>query len=174
MKKIFSTVALCLCIFGFSSVHAQETPTQVKDGVTLMPSPKAAEGEAILAEIAAAFKGQPAFIDFWATWCGPCMRAMVSIDPIKEEYMQDVAFVYVTGETSPEENFNNAIPDIKGSHYRISAAQWKALLGYLGIRGIPSYLLLDKDGKRVYDNISEGGYPGDEVVRAQLDAVRAK
>ena len=171
MKKLLFIAAIALCSCGFTNA---QTDVQPAEGVKLMPAVEATEGEAILAEIAAAFKGQPAFIDFWATWCGPCMRAMTAIDPIKEEYMQDVAFVYVTGETSPEGDFNNAIPGIKGSHYRISADQWKALLGYLGIRGIPSYLLLDKDGRRVYDNISEGGYPGDEVVRAQLDAVRAK
>lgn len=177
MKRYLFAVALCLCSYGLAAAAekgVEEAPmgdVNITDSVTLMTNPTATTGKEILAEIASEFKGRPAFIDFWATWCGPCMRAMTSIDPIKEEYYKDVAFVYITGETSPEEDFNNAIPKIKGYHYRLSGDQYKALLGEYGIRGIPSYMLLDEDGKQVYDNIETGGYPGDEVVRAQLDAV---
>ena len=30
--------------------------------------------------------GQPLVIDFWATWCGPCMRLAPSIDQLATEY----------------------------------------------------------------------------------------
>lgn len=151
--------------------------SQVATGVNLVDNPTATDAKGILNTIKAAYKGKVVLIDFWATWCTPCMMAMKQIDPIKDKYLnakKNVAFVYITGETSPLQDFNKAIPSIKGYHYRLSKTQFNNLLQDLGIRGIPTYMVLNKDGSVAYDNISTGGYPGDDIITEQIDHALTK
>ena len=181
MKKVFLMVIVCL-VAGFGScAKPARTATETagkNDSVVVKTLPAGLPVDEILDNIAAEFKGQVVVVDFWATWCPPCMAAMKSIDPIKDKYLNEkkpVAFVYVTGETSPLEKWKSTIPSIKGYHYRLGNKEYNALLSSLGIRGIPTYCIIGKDGKRSYDNIATGGYPGDDVMVAQIeDALNKK
>lgn len=174
MKKLTYSLICSLFFMTFTTSCAQKSKETDKlpQSVTVVASPSAVTQDKILDAIKAPYKGKVVVIDFWATWCGPCMQAMTSIDPIKEEYTKgkkDVVFVYVTGETSPKANWDAAIKNIKGYHYRLSNAQYNNLLKGLGIMGIPTYMIIDKKGNVSYDNISTGGYPGDEIIRGEID-----
>lgn len=46
------------------------------------------------------FKGKPLFINFWATWCPPCVAEMPSIQKLFSEYKDKVAFILISDENS--------------------------------------------------------------------------
>lgn len=137
--------------------------------------PATVRGKDILPAIAANYEGRVVLIDFWATWCGPCRMAMKKIDEIKPELAEKgCVFVYVTGETSPQADWEAMIKNIDGDHYRLTDAQWGELCRQLNIPGIPAYLLLGKDGKTAYDNLSQGGYPGSDVLKNNIEVALTK
>ena len=117
--------------------------------------------------IIAKYKGKVILVDFWATWCGPCMVAMRSILPMKEEMKgKDVVFLYLTGETSPLNDFTKAYPAITGEHYRVSAAQWSYWMSTFNIPGIPTYMIYDRQGKQISRHL---GFPGVDAIRKDIE-----
>ncbi|GAA4960148.1 TlpA family protein disulfide reductase [Algibacter aquimarinus] len=108
------------------------------------------EGDELFDAMLKKFKGKVVYVDFWATWCGPCMSGIKRIAPLKEEMKnEDVVFLYVTNQTSPTVTWENAITNIKGEHYRVSADEWNYLSQKFKISGIPHYTLVDRNGKVV-------------------------
>lgn len=118
--------------------------------------------------ITSAYRGKVLFIDVWATWCGPCKDAMKQTEPVKKEYAgKDVVFIYLAGDNSLEETWKQMIPDIKGEHYRLSEAQWDAVGKQLGVNGVPSYVLVDKEGTIKHFHV---GFPGVETMKEWIDS----
>ena len=92
------------------------------------------------------------------------MRAMNSLKPVKEE-LKDVVYVYIADESSPEGKWKITIPDIHGIHYRITNEQSSALGKLYEYPGIPTYFVIDREGKLSY---KVTGFPGAEVMKEEL------
>jgi thiol-disulfide isomerase/thioredoxin len=124
----------------------------------------------IFDSIMAKYRGKIIYVDFWATWCGPCRAGIKEIGPLKEELRgENIAFVYITNETSPEETYKNMIPTIKGEHFRLKQDEFNYLAEKFQITGIPHYVLVDKAGKVISPNL---GFNTNENLRALFSKYR--
>lgn len=123
--------------------------------------------EELFNAITTPYRGKVVFVDFWATWCGPCRMAMQQSEPVKKEFEgKDVVFLYLAGENSPKGAWEQMIPDIKGEHYRVTSDQWDFWGKKFGINGVPSYMVLAKDGTPVHFQV---GFMGVEKMKEMIE-----
>lgn len=136
-----------------------------KTGFTVNEASEVSD-EDLFASIISKFSGRVLLVDFWATWCGPCRMANKEMIPMKEELKdKDIVYLYITGETSPLKTWENMIPDIHGEHYRVTAAQWNFLGKSFNVSGVPTYLIIDREGNIKYRQV---GFPGVKTMKEEL------
>ena len=148
---------------------AEYKAAQEKGGFEIIKTPDV-KPEKIIEAIVEQYKGQIVFVDYWATWCGPCLQGMKTIKPIKPE-MKDlgVVSVYVSNPSSPKSKWMAMLPEIGGLHYYLSESEWRAVCDKYQIRGIPTYMLFDKNGRKVYEAV---GFPGNEKILEEIKKLK--
>lgn len=121
----------------------------------------------VIETILAKHKNKVVFIDFWATWCSPCLEAIQEFRSTKNEFHdKNVVFVYLTNGSSPRKLWEEKIQGIGSEHYYLKASQWEYIMEQFGFEAIPSYLLYDKEG--IFNN-KFTGFPGNEKVKEMIN-----
>jgi len=133
---------------------------------TVINTTPAVPKEALMNAIISKFKGKAVLVDFWATWCMPCMQAMKANREVKSEmHNKNVAFVYITNVSSPKELWEEKIKIIGGEHYYLTKDEWEYVMNSFEFNGIPYYLFYDTKG--VLKN-KVTAYPGAEKMQKMI------
>ena len=70
---------------------------------------------------------KPVIIDFWATWCGPCMRLLPEMEKLAEKYKGKVVF------------------------YKVNADKEKDLCNHFGVQALPTLFFIPAGGKPIIE-----------------------
>jgi thiol-disulfide isomerase/thioredoxin len=97
----------------------------------------------------ARLKGKVVVLDFWATWCGPCIMEIPTLVKMYDDYrskgLELLGLSVEVNDNRPKEFFDQFISAHK-INYPIGLANMDTLKNY-GISPIPATFFIDKSGR---------------------------
>lgn len=108
-------------------------------------------------------------VDFWATWCQPCVRSIPLLSEMEKEYRnRGVRFIGVSVDGPRNQSKIKPFIQSLGVEYPIIRDMDSELMTDLGVTAVPTLLLYDAEGELIF--FHEGFRPGDEdIIRDHLE-----
>ena len=99
-------------------------------------------------------RGKCVLVDFWASWCGPCIKELPNIKKVYEKYHARGFEVVSISLDDKEANWTKAIEKHQIPWLHASSLKgWKCPVAKLyHVTGVPAMYLLDAEGRIVTDN----------------------
>jgi cytochrome c biogenesis protein CcmG, thiol:disulfide interchange protein DsbE len=111
-------------------------------------------------------KGKIVVLDFWATWCGPCIAGIPKLNAMAEKYAADVVFIGICHPRGAEKMADTVTA--KGIAYPVAVdTDSEAIMAYK-VNGFPDYHIIDREGKVVLADCANAKV--EEVIQKLLEA----
>ncbi len=94
------------------------------------------------------YEGQHLVVNFWASWCPPCVAEMPDLEEVHQQHAGDVAFLGINTQDSP--NAAQQLAERTGVSYDLAWDPEGDLFEAFEVFGIPSTFLVSPDGRIVH------------------------
>ncbi len=118
------------------------------------------------------YAGQVLVVNFWATWCPPCVRELPALDRLQQQLAADGVVVLGVnlGESAEEiDTFLQRVVDVEFTllldPVMHASREW-------GIRGLPTTYIIDDHGTILFEVLGDKHWD-DPVIVEQIRAVTA-
>lgn len=146
--RCFHYSGLLLLILIFSCNDEKETAPVLSDQAdfnTSMIRLTGLNGQSVNMD---QYKGKTFFVNFWATWCKPCLQEMPSIQSAKEILKdEDIVFLFASDETVEQIEGFRTSHDYDFNYVRAENME------ELNIMALPTTFIFDKNGKLVFNEM---------------------
>ncbi|WP_435009078.1 sigma-70 family RNA polymerase sigma factor [Tundrisphaera lichenicola] len=115
------------------------------------------------------FRGKFVLLDFWATWCGPCIGEIPQLQAVHDAFREDGRFVILSLSVDEKIDEPRAFQEkrkLPWSQGFLGEGIHSATPGSFGVRAIPAFVLVGPDGR-----IVKKGMRGKEIEAAVAEAL---
>lgn len=112
-------------------------------------------------------EGKVVFVDFWATWCGPCLFEIPAMVEMGHKYKEDgFEVVGITVQSGSQEDIQPTVDKLK-MDYHVLIGNDEVMDAFGGIYGFPTNFLITREGK-IYKNFLGVFHEKDKVVEKDV------
>ena len=129
-------------------------------------------GDISLAE----FQGVPTLVNLWATWCGPCVKELPTLDKLAESHAVDgrLGVIAVSQDMAPQGSVKAFLDKLGIRRLGAYHDDKMALTGALGVEVMPTTILYGADGREVWRYVGDLDWTGEEAAKLLAEAGGAK
>lgn len=113
------------------------------------------------------FKGKVVIVDFWATWCGPCLSSFPGMKEAVEKYEATgkAKFLFVNTWENVENKKQNAADFIKKNNYpfHVLMDEKNEVVSAFKVSGIPTKFVIDGNGNIRFKSVGFSGNTNEMV-----------
>ena len=99
-------------------------------------------------------KGNIMILNFWATWCVPCKKEMPSLEELSKQYPEIIIYP-INLEKPNKDKTRNFFESLNIKNLKIYFDPEFNLVKSFNMRGVPTSILIDKEGKEFARIIGE-------------------
>jgi len=114
-------------------------------------------------------KGKVAFINLWATWCGPCRAELPYVQKLGEQLKDRKDVLVLTLNT--DEEVGLVEPYMKENKFNFSVILGQAYADSQGVNSIPRNWVVSPEGKIVFEGIGFGGSSGEDWMKRVTEMI---
>lgn len=182
LKSFAYTITMLMLLAACSNNTQSTTESNNADSATVEAKPSAAKAqneEVLNAQNEAKLftqlhNNKITYIDFWASWCGPCLAEMPNSEKLKEEYSkQGINFIYLSVDENPND-WKQAAQDLglaDTENYLLPKGPYSPIAQQFKINAIPRYMIMDKTGNIINDDAPRPSAP---EIRQLFDKLLAE
>lgn len=110
------------------------------------------------------FQGKVVVLDYWATWCAPCRAEFPELDRLQERLAgQGLAVVPVSLDRGGRRSVDKFYDEMHVAHLGKYLDPANANVQALGLRGLPTTLIIDRQGREVARVEGGAAWEGPEI-----------
>ncbi len=147
MKKIAVIILLIGGILLAFAYSAKKQKDKFSDEALAAILKDTAGNEISFQEIINKTNGKPTVIEFWASWCGDCVKNMPKLKELQANH-PNVNFVFLSADKTSEAWLKGIEKhQLSGDHYLMEGGMKGKFGKSVNLDWIPRYIILDKTGK---------------------------
>lgn len=103
--------------------------------------------------------GKKTIINYWATWCGPCIKEMPEIENAQKKLSQIYNFVLVS-----DENMEKILDFTTSREFDLNFFKSKKSNEIVGVYSLPTSFVYDEKGKKIKTIVGVTKWDSEEII----------